>query len=207
MSSLSVDVTVTDDVYRRMAEEYSRYYFHDGFVAEGSSFDSDLSSKILQSGEIRVLTPDIGNVYKAMGRQKELKPYLYTLLGISVVILGLLSAAMVWANAKDNHRKIGILRSLGICRSNVASVFRYEALIAGAISAAAGSVIGSVLFLFMKRNYEKNLSWDVAKVSLWRINISAILLIVLLLLILMVAGAAVAAGIVSKRKTIDLLKE
>ena len=207
VSSLSVDVTVTDDVYRRMAEEYSRYYFYDGFVAEGSSFDSDLSSKILQSGEIRVLTPDIENVYKAMDRQKELKPYLYTLLGISVVILGLLSAAMVWANAKDNHRKIGILRSLGICRSNVASVFRYEALIAGAISAAAGSVIGSVLFLFMKRNYEKNLSWDVVKVSLWRINISAILLIVLLLLILMVAGAAVAAGIVSKRKTIDLLKE
>lgn len=59
----------------------------------------------------------------------------------------------------------------------------------------------------MKRNYEKNLSWDVVKVSLWRINISAILLIVLLLMILMVAGAAVAAGIVSKRKTIDLLKE
>ncbi|MCR5376646.1 MAG: ATP-binding cassette domain-containing protein [Lachnospiraceae bacterium] len=207
VSSLSVDVIVTDEVYRRMAEEYCRYYLYDGFVASGSSFEARLAAKILQSRDIRVLTPDMENVYKAIERQKELRPYLYALLGISVVILGLLSAAMVWANAKDNHRKIGILRSLGIRRGNVASVFRYEAFIAGAVSATIGSVIGSILFLFMKWNYEKDLFWDVVKVSLWRINISTILLIVLLLLILMVAGAAVAAGIVSKRKTIDLLKE
>ncbi len=127
---------------------------------------------------------------------------LIAVAAIAVVVAMLLVAIILYISVQDRTKEIGILRSIGASKTNVASVFVAETFIIGLISGVVGVCLG--LILMIPANYVVKLTLGITNlfVPVWWHEIT----LVALCFIITVLSGIIPSSIASKKDPVLALR-
>lgn len=130
---------------------------------------------------------------------------------ISLVVAGIMIIIITYVSVLEQIKEIGILRSIGISKFNVACVFIYENVIIGFISGVVGVTVGSLLIKpilnevikIIKESNVTNFNVDILQMD--GFNFQYMILVVLASVILTVLSGLIPSIIASKQDPIKSL--
>lgn len=130
---------------------------------------------------------------------------------ISLVVAGIMIIIITYVSVLEQIKEIGILRSIGISKFNVACVFIYENVIIGLISGIVGVVVGSLLIkpilneiiIIIKESNVTSFNVDILQMD--GFNLEYMLLVVLASVVLTVLSGLIPSIIASKQDPIKSL--
>lgn len=130
---------------------------------------------------------------------------------ISLVVAGIMIIIITYVSVLEQIKEIGILRSIGISKFNVACVFIYENVIIGFISGVVGVTVGSLLIKpilnevikIIKESNVTNFNVDILQMD--GFNLQYMILVVLASVILTVLSGLIPSIIASKQDPIKSL--
>ncbi len=123
-------------------------------LAEGANGDA-VQERISQAVEQRFPTVETLNQEELKDKQEEqiqqLVAFFYVLLALAVIISLLGIVTTLALSIHERTRELGMLRAVGMSRSQVRRLVRYEAVITALIGAILGTVLGVVFAALVSR--------------------------------------------------------
>ncbi len=198
------DIYVMDEVYGELQEHYCKYYMYDTVLVRKEAFTEKNSAKVLESKFV-FMSPDMGNVMYGIEEREEMKPYLGGLIVVFALLAICLVNVFIILNVRDNHREIGIMRSMGVARKDVMKVLTIEAAWLAVLSCFLGIVGDCAAYQFIHFHFEKQLIWK-QYINVWIPNVIVIVGASIVLFASILLFTMFSSMKLSKRRIITLLK-
>lgn len=200
---MDAEVLVDGEIYRLLKEEYYQYYCFDEIKLLVDKVDMDLIKNIDKSN-LKIMDEGCESIYFFVSFINEIKKILYILFFISLLIFIFFLVSYISYAIKDQSKKIGIMRSLGIPKKDIKSIFFINVIMLSLFSMFASSL----LFAFVVREINKVYLNYMGKMkfSIITINPFIIMIVVGVILCLSLLCAFVPIQSMAKKSPIDLLK-
>lgn len=148
-------------------EEYYRYYCYDEIRIYVE--DTDLLVKGCADNDILIDEEGCIYIYRFNDFLKSISSVSAVLLGILVLITLFLFVSLISYSIKDQSRKIGIMRTMGVPLKNIVSVFIVEVLLIVSISNIIGfcifqGILGKIVDIYYK--YMINVELDIMHIDI-----------------------------------------
>ena len=197
------DVLINHVIFESIREEYYQYFFMDETMIITSENGREMAS-IMQQNNLQWDEPNANEIEGVSYLINLIKPILYMLTGTLAVLSLFTIIAMISFRIKDNHHKIGVLRSLGVRRFDIVKLYLYESFAVysiGYIIALAISATGIYFINQWYRNILEERPFDILKMDI------VLVLVVTVIIFCIVIGATLSPIIqFSKKKPIDIIK-
>ncbi len=140
------EIFVNEEVYQSLKEEYYSYYIFDEFAVLDNDNINNIVASINEVG-LSFTNEDLSNIYAISDMLEEIKIYYYIIQLVLIVLTCFLSISFLSYSVKDNSKKIGILRSIGVTKIDTIRIFIIEAVVIALIS---GVISASATIVFLK---------------------------------------------------------
>lgn len=164
---IEADVLICDEKFKKVMEEYYRYYCYDETRIYVE--DTDLLVKGCADNDILIDEEGCIYIYRFNDFLKSISSVSAVLLGILVLITLFLFVSLISYSIKDQSRKIGIMRTMGVPLKNIVSVFIVEVLLIVSISNIIGfcifqGILGKIVDIYYK--YMINVELDIMHIDI-----------------------------------------
>lgn len=203
---MNAEVLVADEIYQSLEKLYYDHYFYNCFVMEVDHVDMDYV-KYLEQEHITILDMGCKEIYDYVRFIKSIKKVLIILFLIATVVLAAFLISYMSYSVKDQSRKIGILRALGIPKKNIVVIFLLNVLFMTTVSL----VMATFLYGFVIRELNQAFIRSIAELALVFNIITIHPLLVVEVIAMILAGSFITTYIpihqMSKKSPITLLRE
>lgn len=198
------DFYVSQNVYEKLVDLYYNYFYYQKLGVEMSRDMEDKVSGLYASAFI-LATPDCQHVYEIHESMRRLSIYGTVITAALLIIMVGTIVSSVYYSEKDNRRKIGVLRALGVERRNVAGIFTVETVVLslGAILLATGGTLW--FYQFVHTHLEKKMVWR-HYVNVLNPNYGVLALVTGGVLLACLAIAIVPIILVTRKKPVEIIR-
>ena len=138
---LKSDVLLQENMYEKIGTDYYNKYFYDEYTIYTSEtyYQSDI--KIFENFKFSMQEPSIKKINEFDRLIKENKIYLWAILMILLIVTVFMFISSVTFSIRDNMKKIGIFRAIGVTRRDTLKIFIFEALLLELTGIAAAVIL------------------------------------------------------------------
>lgn len=199
------DIIFTDSVYDSIITQYSRKYYADSYeivLTDETAGNSQIYSELYEKG-VSLDMEDMETLYDRTEEIRQMNWVYEVGLCVTGILLILLLILFFSFNVKDNHVKIGILKSLGVSDSDIAKIWVTEALIVTGFT----WIVSFVVNLYIFGRYNSNFRYHCGYLSnLIHHNVWTEGLELLVLLALTVATVIMPIWVMTDKKPTGLIR-
>ena len=138
---LKSDVLLQENMYEKIGTDYYNKYFYDEYTIYTSEtyYQSDI--KIFENFKFSMQEPSIKKINEFDRLIKENKIYLWAILMILLIVTVFMFISSITFSIRDNMKKIGIFRAIGVTRRDTLKIFIFEALLLELTGIAAAVIL------------------------------------------------------------------
>lgn len=125
---LGVDVIIDQDIFDKISDDYRSYFIYDSFCLY-SDMDSDVLIDTLTSRGIKPYEAAFNVVNSLNSLLNDLLPYILIIIIALTLIVVFLNITCIAYSIKDNSRLIGILRAIGLSKTDTLTTFIIQAMV------------------------------------------------------------------------------
>lgn len=116
------DVLVSDEIYKKLCDDYYDYYFYDTIRYSNDNINKEILEKF---DEYNISIDDGGSyyIYEFESFIKNIQMILYAMFFVAASIFIFFLISYVSYSISDRKRKIGIMRSMGIAIGDIKQIF------------------------------------------------------------------------------------
>ncbi len=201
----TADIIFTDATYAGMAEQYTQKYCADSYevllnedTVKKSQIYTDLYKKgiILDMEEMEIIYSETEILRKEF--------WIFEIgLCVTGIILILLLILVFSFNVKDNHVKIGILKSLGVSDIDITRIWVAEAMMITALTWILSFAANIIIFLMWNKHF-KNSKYFLSSLihhNLWTESVEFFIIFVLA-----IAAVVMPIWIMTDKKPMELIR-
>ncbi len=200
----SADIALDDIIFDKICEKYCLYYCYDGIFVRCQDIPEIIQQFDLY--DIKISESGCQTIYMFNETIENIKSFLYVLLFLSASIFIFFLISYVSYSINDRSKQIGIMRSLGIPKNNIVSIFAINIILLSLatipISIAGFGGLTGYLNQVFNNNYMNNIDFDIIVV-----NKIAIVLIELTFLVLSYIFSLIPILRMSRRSPTQLLNK
>lgn len=201
----TADIILTDKVYDDAVRQYTQNYFADSYevvLVDKTRRDSAVYTKLYEEG-ILMDMQDMEEIYY----RKEILEEEYWVFELGICITGILLVLLLILffsfNVKDNHMKIGILKSLGVTNADITRIWVTEALFATGLTWLLSLIINLVLFGRYNQNFKAHYGYisNLIHHNLWTEGLELVVLAAVTVLMVIMP-----IWVMTDKKPIELIR-
>lgn len=152
----SGDYYVTESLYDKMFNEYMIYYEAPYYLlADESTLEADIY-KLLKN-DVKIKDVDLQRVYDLMKEVDALKIFMIIVVAVIALLSVLQMISLYSYSINDNKKTIGILRTLGVNKSDTKKIFTVECMVISVLS----FVIAIIISIFITSGINNFISQNI----------------------------------------------
>lgn len=199
------DIIVSDNIFETVRSVYSSDYYTDSFevlLNDKLRADADIYNDLSDLG-IKMEMGEMELLYERMESIEDVKWAYELFLCVVGILLILLLIIFFSFNVKDNHVKIGILKSMGISNGDLMKIWLAEALIVMGLTWMVSSVLNIVYFNWYNNDFKERYGYlsNIIHHNLWTEGAEVLVLFVLTFITVMMP-----IWIMSDKKPVELIR-
>ena len=150
------DYYVTASLYDKIFEEYKTYYEQSYYLLTDESVLEDDIHKLFKNG-VKIIDSDLEKVYNFIENIDSVKIAMI-IIGATIALLSVLQMISLYSySINDNKKTIGILRTIGVNKSDTKKIFTVECMIISVLS----FVVAIIISIFITRGINNFISQNV----------------------------------------------
>lgn len=126
---LKSDVLLQENIYDRIRTDYYNIYFYDEYIVYTSEKYYQTDINLFEKLNFIMQEPSIKKINEFDKIIKENKIYLWAILAILMIITVFMFISSITFSIRDNMKKIGIFRAIGVSRWDTLKIFIFEVLL------------------------------------------------------------------------------
>lgn len=198
------DLSIDDDVFQRLKERYLDYYYYQNIIVKIQNARSLING--FEKEGIQIGEEGCQKIYLFHELVKSIRKFIYVLFMIAMAIYLFFLITYVYYAISDRARQIGIMRSLGIPRKDIKSIFSVNVIVLSLATIpfavfAFSRMINYVNVVFDKRHLQ-GIGFKIMPV-----NMISVALLELFFVILSYIFALIPIVKMSKHTPVDLLNK
>jgi ABC-type lipoprotein export system ATPase subunit/ABC-type antimicrobial peptide transport system permease subunit len=200
----NADFYVTPSIYNGMSEEYEMYYQNKfGIICDDDYLQGDINT--LMNEGIDISDSVFDKVYSLIENVNEAKKFLIIII-VVVAFLAILQMISLYSySISDNKKNIGILRTIGVNKSDTKKIFAVECFVVTMVSDAIALLASVLLTLALNQVISINII-ELANFKFLRIRVVVVAMMAIISVILSMLSVGIPLRKYSKVKIIDLIK-
>lgn len=160
--------------------------------------------KISNDLDIIINEPSVRLIYSVRDMVISLMPVLQILLFIALSITVLVLFSFITFSINSNSRQIGILRSIGVTRTDTVRIFVAETIIIALIALVVSYMIDIVLTIYINNMYAGSLTENPFNIIIP--NTAICLIIPLITVALTLISSAIPIRMMSKKRPVEIIR-
>jgi ABC-type lipoprotein export system ATPase subunit len=201
----AADIILNDSIYKKILSDYTENFLHNSYeikLSNAAIKDQSIFDKLLEEDyqfEIDYLEP-------LLDKFEEISAY-KTLLQLATlimsVILFLLLIIFFSFNVKDNYKKIGILKSMGVTNRDINKIWIIESVIVAALTYVFSLIAELVIIVKINNKFIRVYNYVCSYIykNVW-IDLAELFALILLTVLLVLMPL----WLLTDKKTIELIK-
>lgn len=195
---------VTKSLYNKLYEKYTKYHKNGYYLlVDDREINDDL--KELVKNDIRIEGENYQKIYELIDNVDVVKRAMVMIAAVFTLLAVLQMISLYSYSINDNKKTIGILRTLGVNKSDTKKIFTIECVMVSTLSFIVALVIGMLLTHIANGFINKSIL-GFAGFNLIRMRPEIILFVGIVNFMLSVIAVLVPLGRYSKMKIIELIK-
>ncbi len=200
---IDAQVLIQDEIYQTIKELYYNYYIYDELITHIDNYRYFVS----KCEKENIIIDEIGcdYIYKFRNIIFSVKKILTIFVVISFSLALFLLITFISYSIKDQAKKIGILRTLGVSLRNTVSIFLVEASVITSISLVLGFIVFEYILYQINIIYNRHMAY----ISFDIIEAKPFVCLIIVVIIYLMSFTAMYLPLhnMSKKKPIDLLNK
>ncbi len=199
------DILISDTIFSQVKKDYVEEFYADSYevVLNSKTREGyDIYNKI-NDEKIKIDTDNIYAVYEQFEQIKHVEWFLLIVICIASILIILLLILFFSFNVKDNHKKIGILKSIGVSNKELMRIWLTEAMVVTVITWSIATIINVIVIRYFNSEFRRIYFYISDFVHY---NISSEALIILILTILMIFTVVMPMWIMTDKRPVELMR-
>ena len=199
------DVLVTNNIYNKLSDKYYKYYVYSeyGIYSNTNNFKSIVN--LIVENKLIINEPSVTKIYDFNNSLLFLKSIILLILILVFIITFFMIYNYISFSIKNNSKKIGILRALGVTKIDTLKIFIFESIIISIISLLLCLILSGVFIAFVNSFFRSNLSENPFDIIFW--NFPCTLFVICTTFIIGLGSSVLPIISLSKKQPINIIKE